>query len=70
MADAKSTPSYSSDLHLSVFQDRFEKVTLIFFLRKLFQSTRLYIKVILNGRPATLCLVNSGDVSVFMKFLI
>ena len=40
------------------------------FLRKLFQSTRLYIKGILSGQPATLCLVNSGNVSVFIKFLI
>ena len=39
-----------------------------FFFRKLFQSTRLYIKGILNGRPSTLCLVNSGNESVFMKF--
>ena len=29
----------------------------IYFFRKLFQSTRIYIKGILNGRPATLCLV-------------
>ena len=28
-----------------------------FFFRKLFQSTRIYIKGILNGRPATQCLV-------------
>ena len=28
------------------------------------------IKGILSGQPATLCLVNSGNVSVFMKFLI
>ena len=46
-------------------------VTIIFFFffRKLFQNSRLYIKGILNGRPATLCLVNSGIESVFMKFL-
>ena len=40
-----------------------------FFIRKLFQSTRLYIERILNGRRALL-MVNSGDVSVFMKILI
>ena len=38
-----------------------------FFFRKLFQSIRLYIKVILDGWPATLCLVNSGNVSVLMR---
>ena len=41
-----------------------------FFIRKLFQSTRLYIKGILDGRPATLCMVKSGSVSIFMNFLI
>ena len=40
-----------------------------FFIRKLFQSTILYIERILNGRRALL-MVNSGDVSVFMKILI
>ena len=40
-----------------------------FFVWKLFQSTRLYIKGILNGPLATLCLVNSGDVSVFMEYM-
>ena len=51
---------------------RFIKKLIMFFfvfvfVRKLFQSTGLYIKGILNGRPVTVCLVNSGNVSVFMK---
>ena len=42
----------------------------IYFLKKLFQSTRLYIKRMMGGRQASLCLVKSGNVLVFMKFLI
>ena len=38
-----------------------------FFIRKLFQSIGLYIKGILNGWPATLCLVNSGNVNTNEK---
>ena len=34
------------------------------FFRKLFQSTRLYIKGILSGWPATMCLVNGGNESI------
>ena len=33
-----------------------------FIIRKLFQSTSLYIKGILSGRPATLCMVKGGNV--------
>ena len=35
-----------------------------FFFRKLLQSTRLYVKGILSGRPATLWLVNGGNESI------
>ena len=42
-------------------------VLYLFFIRKLFQSIRLYIKGILDGRPAALCLVNSRNVSVLMN---
>ena len=34
---------------------------LAFFIRKLFQCTRLYIKGILDSWPATLCLVNDWE---------
>ena len=40
------------------------------FIRNIFQSSRLYIKGILGGRPASLCLVDSGNVSFFVKFQI
>ena len=42
-------------------------ILFFFFTRKLFQSTSLYIKGILGGRPATLCLVKSGNVTVFIE---
>ena len=50
-------------------RNKIKKWDYYFFIRKLFQSTRLYIEGILGGRPATLCLVESGNVSFFMKFL-
>ena len=36
-------------------------IVIFFYIRKLFQSTRLYIKGILDGWPATLCLVNDWE---------
>ena len=58
-----------SHLGLNPFSEWQHAYSSIFFLRNLFQSTRSYIKGILNYRPAILCLVNSWNVSVFMKFL-
>ena len=50
---------------------RFDKIIITALIRNLFQSTRSYIKgIVVYSRPAILCLVNSCNVSVFMKFLI
>ena len=62
----KQTRQSSSKMHFRIHLTKMKGRTEIchtnftstlFFIRNLFQSTRLYIKGILGGRPATLCLI-------------